>query len=326
MLIPSAVGGTLGYADTSAYGVWTSSDSTIASVTGVSSGVGFRADEGYVRGMRSGRVTITVTVHAVPGASTVTKNTVLTVYAPVVRRVAFVSPPDTVLTERRVSLLARVFDQMGEEPVMHGPIEWTSSDPAVATIDGDGGLAGVAPGTTVISATVDGATASAPVTVVLGQPSPSLEGMWTMTVSVSPECRDRMPDYARMRQYRVHFTQVGAEFTLTVDAGASRLFTLNDGGNAGHLTGKEIWFQLAGDTNYGSYASWDIYDYLEHVNEYEAINFGGDVTGTVADSGTAIHAVMRGEINYLNGTEVAYAPPAVTCRASDHALTFARMP
>ena len=62
-------------------------------------------------------------------------------------------------------------------------LTWTSSDPAVLTVDADGGLRGVAPGSaTVTVTTFNGRTASCAVTVLAGKPPTQLtlnaSGLW----------------------------------------------------------------------------------------------------------------------------------------------------
>ncbi|MGD2046508.1 MAG: Ig-like domain-containing protein [Gemmatimonadota bacterium] len=50
-------------------------------------------------------------------------------------------------------------------PIGSASVTWTSSDPAVATVDGAGTVTGVAPGTTEVEASADEVTTSVTVTV-----------------------------------------------------------------------------------------------------------------------------------------------------------------
>lgn len=62
------------------------------------------------------------------------------------------------------TLSATAVDVLGQ-PVGNASVLWTSEDPAVASVDGDGVLSASVPGTTIILATVNGVEAELEVTV-----------------------------------------------------------------------------------------------------------------------------------------------------------------
>lgn len=70
----------------------------------------------------------------------------------------------TLLVQKTVQLSAAVRDASGTV-VVDSPIEWTSANPAVATVDSNGLATGIAPGSAVVIATSAGASDTAAVTV-----------------------------------------------------------------------------------------------------------------------------------------------------------------
>jgi hypothetical protein len=194
-------------------------------------------------------------------------------------------------------------------------VTWTTDNASVATVDSTGLVTGVAPGTSVITAAVGSVHASETVTVVDAPPSPSVDGDWTMTLSISPSCNDRFPLYAQNRKYSVHLTQRGGDFDLTIHA--PTLQVANQGEDSGALFGPAISFGFIGDTDYGSYVWTDLHDYLSAT---ETLDFSGSVTGTV--SGSTIRGVMQGFVEYW--VLPSATGPVVACRASDHVVTLER--
>ncbi len=72
--------------------------------------------------------------------------------------------PNTIQVGEAASATAAGFDQTGAA-IATGPVTWSSGSPTVATVSGTGNVTSVAPGQTSISATVDGKTGSATLTV-----------------------------------------------------------------------------------------------------------------------------------------------------------------
>jgi len=88
----------------------------------------------------------------------------LTVLPPPVARVALSVPSATVAPTVTLALTAALFDA-GGGVLSDRPIAWSSSDPSKATVSQSGEVTGVAQGSAVISATSEGVSASAAITV-----------------------------------------------------------------------------------------------------------------------------------------------------------------
>lgn len=275
---------------------WASSNSSVASVT----------TTGFVTAVSLGTATIT----AKSGALAATAS--ITVYEPSVTTIRIGPAADTLLTEHHALLVAYTFDQ-ADVPDPES-VTWTSSDLAVATVDSSGRVSAVSPGIVVITATAGAAKASVGLTVVLGPPSASIAGDWTMTLSASPACRNQLPGVARDRQYSVHFTQQGADFRLTITS--PTLEVANPGEDGGSLIGSTIGFTFIGDTGYDTWSYTDLHD---HLGDGTTLDFDGVVTGVV--SGSEIHATMSGDMEL--GPPSANGPIAI-CRATDHVVTLRR--
>jgi uncharacterized protein YjdB len=139
---------------------WSSSRSSVATVDAT----------GLVRGVAAGSVTISATSDGVSGtaAATVTEPSVAAVT---------VSPSSTSITVgSMVQLTATVRDAAGNT-LSGKTIAWSSSNSAVATVDGAGLVRAAGAGSATISATSDGVSGSAAVTVT--EPS-------VASVTVSP--------------------------------------------------------------------------------------------------------------------------------------------
>ncbi|MEW5931019.1 MAG: Ig-like domain-containing protein [Gemmatimonadota bacterium] len=131
---------------------------------------------GRVTGVAPGTATITATSEGKTGSSTVT------VTAPPPAPVASVSvtpPTAEVQTGATVQLTATPRDAAGN-PLTGRAVTWTSSNAGVATVDANGLVTAVAPGTATITATSEGRTGSSTVTVVAPPPAP------VASVSVTP--------------------------------------------------------------------------------------------------------------------------------------------
>jgi trimeric autotransporter adhesin len=127
---------------------WTTSDSTIASVSSA----------GLVTGKKVGTATITATSEGKSAAATVT------VTAVAVASITLNASTATVVAGQKVTFTAVTKDASGN--VLTGrTVTWGTSAAAVATVDANGAVSGVTPGTATITATSGTATASATVTV-----------------------------------------------------------------------------------------------------------------------------------------------------------------
>ncbi|MFN8574367.1 MAG: Ig-like domain-containing protein [Gemmatimonadaceae bacterium] len=131
---------------------FSSSNTSVATVNGA----------GVVTGVAAGSATITGTIDGVNGTSTIT------VQAPgsgAVQSVAVVPSPVSVILGNTSTLAAVAKDAQGNT-IAGKSATWSSATTAVATVSASGVVTGVALGTSVISATVDGVVGTSTVTVV----------------------------------------------------------------------------------------------------------------------------------------------------------------
>ena len=118
----------------------------------------------------NGAATVTATSGEASGSAAVT-------VAQVVAEVAVTPALDTVVTGDTLRLAASAADANGHT-VQEASFAWASGDPTVARVDDTGLATGVAPGTATITATSDGVTGAAELTVVAPVPT---------SVAVTPE-------------------------------------------------------------------------------------------------------------------------------------------
>ena len=127
---------------------WSSSDNSVATVSSA----------GVVTGIGVGSATITATSEGQTGTATITVSLVP------VASVSVTPSPANLMVGQTLQLSATARDAGGA--VLTGrAITWTTDDPAVATVSSSGVLTAVAPGTTQVTATVDGVAGSASSTV-----------------------------------------------------------------------------------------------------------------------------------------------------------------
>jgi hypothetical protein len=280
---------------------WTSSDPGIATVDAA----------GLVWALSPGTATIIATNGGVTARESAK------VYEPVVSSIVVTPATDTLFTEHHVGLFVTARNQFGRLFSASYPTKWTSSDPTVATVDTTGRVTAVAPGSTSITATVNGTSGASVITVFLAPPTVNVAGDWTLTMSPSPSCRGQFPAVAQTRAYTIHFVQDGADLRLIVSSPTvPSSYTFS-----GAVRGADIQLVFPGDTQYDGWAVGDFYDRLSNT---EWLNTWGGVTGTISISGSEIHATMDGEINYWGpGSNIATGP-TVVCNAKDHVLTLQR--
>jgi alpha-tubulin suppressor-like RCC1 family protein/uncharacterized protein YjdB len=134
---------------------WSSSDSLVASVAAKPAP---NTNLNAAIGRRSG--TVTVTVAAYPG---LTGTAVVTVVS---RLASLIVSPDraTLVPSSSMRFAVTLNDSTGAGLTGY-QVAWTSDSPAVATVDTDGLVTAVAPGSTTISATSEGITATAHIVV-----------------------------------------------------------------------------------------------------------------------------------------------------------------
>ena len=130
--------------------VWVSADPTIATVN----------ENGVVAGVNAGRVNVAATAEGKSGVASV--NVVALPGRVTSVRVA----PDkaSVFVAASVNLVTTAFDARGVA-VTGRPIVWTTNNAGVAAVTQTGRVTGLLPGSAVITAVVDGASANAVITV-----------------------------------------------------------------------------------------------------------------------------------------------------------------
>ena len=201
---------------------WNSSDSTIAALD----------PAGTLRGLKPGAVTITAST-----ASGISATTVGTVRD---RGVASVSvTPTRVTLEVDRSARLRAVPRNDNRDALPRPVEWETSNAAVATVAPNGSVTGRAPGTALVVAVSEGAR-SAPVTISVRAAAPRAPGVLQMLivptwayVSIGGLSRgqrvrgvDTLPAGVphRIRFERDGFTTI--DTTVTLRAGEQRLIRI----------------------------------------------------------------------------------------------------
>ncbi len=127
---------------------WTSSDTTVATIS----------DLGLATGVGAGTTTITATLGAISGSTS------LTVTAGTLVSIAVTPANPTIGTSQTQQFTATGTYSDGSQHVIASPT-WTSSDATVATIDSTGLATGVAVGTTTITASSNGIKGSTTLTI-----------------------------------------------------------------------------------------------------------------------------------------------------------------
>jgi uncharacterized protein YjdB len=143
---------------------WSSSDSTIATVSST----------GLVRGIKSGSVSVTATSEGKSGSSSLT----VAATPPAVANVAVQPSSASVDVGKTVQLGAMVTDASGS--MLSGrQVTWSTSDASIATVSASGLVSGVSAGSATITATSEGKSGTATITVTV-PPAP------VATVTVTP--------------------------------------------------------------------------------------------------------------------------------------------
>jgi hypothetical protein len=145
---------------------WQSLDASIATVT----------TAGLVSAVAPGSVTITASSEGRNGTA------LIAVRGPVASVTILPESPTTILQGEGVPWQVQVRDT-GANVLQRAIVSWSSSDPAVATVDAHGNVLGVAAGAAEIAATAGGISGTAVVTV---RPAPDLSGVWSMAEQAYP--------------------------------------------------------------------------------------------------------------------------------------------
>jgi uncharacterized protein YjdB len=134
---------------------WSSSNPAVATVSAT----------GLVTAVTSGTVSITGTIE---GKSA---NATLVSMVPIVTSITVTTTTPSVGVGQSTQAVATVKDQLGG--VMTAPVTWNSSAPTIATVTSDGLVTGVTVGSTTLTVTASGKSASAPMTVQTAPSSPA---------------------------------------------------------------------------------------------------------------------------------------------------------
>ena len=149
---------------------WTSSSTSVATIN----------SSGLATGVDAGSTTITATVDGKSGTATLT----VTEAPPVVDRVT-VSPSSVSIEEGGTHQFSATAFTSDNTMISGKTFAWTSSSPSVATVNASGLATGVDAGSTTITATVDGKSGTATLTVT--EPPPVVDRVTVSPSSVSIE-------------------------------------------------------------------------------------------------------------------------------------------
>lgn len=168
---------------------WSSSDEDVATVSGT----------GLVSGVSDGEATITATSEGISGSAEVT---VLTPVATVE-----VTPDAVTIAPTETAQLVAVTRDADGNQLAGRPITWSSSDDGVATVSLDGLVRGVDDGTATITATAEGESGTAAITVV----SADISGAWELDETFT----DANLGLTCTNHQEVTLVQTGSTFTGT---------------------------------------------------------------------------------------------------------------
>ena len=124
-------------------------------------------DDGVFTALAAGTTTVTAASGDIAGTAVVTVSS----DEPVLSRIAITPPAITLNAGDEETFVATAYDQHGTA-MPADAVAWASSDPAAGTIDDGGLFIALDAGTTIITATADGITGAADVTVV--RPAPGV--------------------------------------------------------------------------------------------------------------------------------------------------------
>jgi hypothetical protein len=151
------------------------------------------------------------------------------------------------------------------------------------------------------------------------RPPANVTGDWTLTVSASPSCRQKLPEAARDRSYDLVVTQQSARvvFQVTTPSAVS-LCGSTLGTLVGTLFGDLLEFVIVGDTSYDGFSS---VCFGERLGPDQSVGIGVIGTGPVLAS--EIRMTTQGDIEYWPNPDLR-GVPSVVCRATDHSAILRR--
>jgi hypothetical protein len=136
-------------------------------------------------------------------------------------------------------------------------------------------------------------------------PSHDVSGTWHLTVSASPECRDKLPEAIREREFSVTIVQTGSRITFT----PSSPTLVRKNAIEGHVYSDVFSVTLWYDDYYLDYGV------LERVSPTDWVGIRGSLQGTSTTS--AIAGVFTGAFDYYvtNASATFLSRLTATCAA-----------
>ena len=152
-----------------------------------------------------------------------------------------------------------------------------------------------------------------------------ISGEWTLRLSASTSCRDRLPASARDRQYKATIVQTGSQFVMTlsalniVDVDPSNR-TTGSFRVKGVIIGQSLHFTIEGvDDEVNHYYSPFLFERMTATETYGAV---GSVEAAL--TGDDIAGIMDQSIDYWATPYPVTAAPTVECMADNHVILLTR--
>ncbi len=258
--------------DLTASAVWSSSDTTIATVS----------TSDLLTGVKAGMATITAT------SGSVTGNVSITVAASVLTSLTLTPNPVSAPAGTTVQLAASgtYSDQSTED--LTSTVSWTSADPGIATISQSGSLTAVAPGTTSITVVSGALNASVPVTV--GAPVLSRIVLSPATATVPAGVSQSFVAYGYFSDGSSQDVSAQATWVSSDPTVATTAAALATGNKAGAVTITASLDQVVGTASLTVAAA--ALQQVDIAPDLPIIDIGADLqfaaTGTFSDGSTGV--------------------------------------
>lgn len=157
--------------------------------------------------------------------------------------------------------------------------------------------------------------------LVLTRPREEVAGTYTLTVTAAAECREALPEEARIRTYTAVVTQQGPRLGIVLDGAKFAVVggqTFNSFRGTVEPTG--ITLQL---NQYGEFSIY-VYlpDVLEHLTPQTFVSFSGTTRPTVTRSG--LSGALDGTIETLQGGSGGRFQQTAACRSNSHQFILSK--
>jgi Bacterial Ig-like domain (group 2) len=173
---------------------WSTSNAPVATVS----------EAGLVTGVADGDAVITATSEGESGSAAITVRTAVAAVE--------VTPPSATILNGEDLLLAATTEDAAGNPLSDRAVTWSSNAAAVATVSSSGTVTGVAPGTATITASAEGKSGTATITVVAVL---DVGGAWAFSETISVD--NQTLTLICTNEATFALTQAGATFTGTSD-------------------------------------------------------------------------------------------------------------